>query len=202
MTRYRTLLIVFLLLTACGYRLQQSQPSMAISSPYIKGDKDGTLTTSIVNALLQKGMFSYKNTDASYELIGEIKNNSTSHIGYIYRMEDNDTQVQHRLVPNEGRRKIEVEIKLVNTSSGEIVYGPTLFTTEVDYDFVDSDSFNDLAFFNSSGQEITTLSYSLGQLDSEEGAQLASFSPAYEQIAKQIADGISKSYLFSFDDNH
>ncbi len=162
--------------------------------PFIKGDKDGQLTAQVIQALSKSPFLKYDVSQPQVKIIAKILNNEAQQIGYQYRMKDNDAKVEHRLVPNEGRRLVKVEFTLEGFPDRKSYLVQIEGTS--DYDFVDPDSFKDLAFYSPSGQLATVLDFSLGQLDSEEGAKLASFSPCYEKIAYQFKENLDR-YLFS-----
>ncbi len=185
------LVVTSALLSACGYRIDDSN-AVSIDVPFFKKDTDGALTTRVISELSRTGAFYYTGRNPKYELRGELVSSSTENIGYQYRRQDASTKLQDRLVPNEGRRTLKAKITLVDLISGATVYGPVTIQAESDYDFVDPDNYFDLTFIEPSGATESVLDFSLGQLDSQEGASLSSLDPAYRTLAERIADAISR----------
>ncbi len=86
---------------------------------------------------------------------------------------------------------MNAKVVLKETSSDQIIQGPFIISADTDYDYVDGDSIQDLAFINSEGQSITVLPFSLGQLESIESAQESATKPLYRKLAQKIADTIA-----------
>lgn len=188
MRRWVIPLIIFL--AGCGYHHYPISSQYRFDIPFIKGDKDGQLTASVIEALSKSPFLRYDPAQPQIHITANIDSVEAEQIGYQYRMKDNDSEVQDRLVPNEGRRSIMVTFHVKMPESKE----PYKIAVEgtSDYDFVDPDSFKALAFNAPNGELVTVLAFSLGQLDSEEGAKLASFAPCYGQIAAKFSERLSR----------
>ncbi|MCI5052477.1 MAG: hypothetical protein MRY21_05010 [Simkaniaceae bacterium] len=179
-----------LLLSSCGYRVQSSGVA-TVDVPFLKKDTDGRLTTSLISILNRSGVFTYASHDARYLLEGELTTLCTEVIGYQYRRKDGSTKILHRIVDNEGRRNVSAVVSLIDLETGEKIFGPTKISASSDFDYVDPDNFFDLTFDPPNGPEDSVLNFSLGQLDSQEGASLASIDPAFQNLAAKITQALS-----------
>ena len=90
----------------------------------------------------------------------------------------------------ENREIITVEVKLIDTYTQEIILGPEVISASADYDYVDSNSIRDLTFIQPNGHPTTIIDFSLGQLDSIEGAHDDAQTPIFRKLAQRIADGL------------
>lgn len=72
--------------------------------------------------------------------------------------------------------------------------GPLRFMADVDYDYVDGDSLQDLQFQNAEGQHLIVLPFSLGQLEPQEAAHEAAQKPIYQKLSQKIVDAISAQW--------
>jgi hypothetical protein len=108
-------------------------------------------------------------------------------IGYRYDRFEPTTQIINRLIPIEGRKKVKVEVSIKNTQDDSYA-GPFYIEDFADFDFVNFDTYKDLAFTDTSGNPQATLDYSLGQLDACEGAEEISLLKCYQNLAKKIYD--------------
>ncbi|MCI0381725.1 MAG: hypothetical protein L0207_01545 [Chlamydiae bacterium] len=184
---------LFFLLTSCGYRLDtplgfESKPS--ISVPFVNGDFEGKLTNAIVQALCESGSFRYQKHDGRLNLLVTVFGGGDERIGFRYDRNPKTGKRRHNLIGTENRRTILVEVKVIDTFSDKILLGPSNIAAEVDYDYVDGSSIVDLSFINLQGIRETVISFSLGQLDSKDGASIDALSPLYRIVAQKIVDGI------------
>lgn len=179
----------------CGYRWQPNHPygeRPSISVPFIQGDEDGRLTTSIIHALSASGLADVKASQGDYQLQVQILGSNSEHIGYRVDPQKVDHKVRKNLLASEGRRSMTLEVSLCKGE--KIVYGPYQMTGDAEYDYVDGDSIQDLTFTNPSGALVTVLPFSLGQLEPEESAQEAAAKPLYAHLAQKIVDAISSAW--------
>lgn len=176
-------------LSSCGY--QTSSQNETLSVPYFKGDTDGKLTDTVIQALSTSGSFAYADRGGHLLLEGKVVSDKSENIGYQFDRDPISGERIHRLVPNEGRREITVEITLRDTRTQKILYGPAKVSAYGDYDFVDSDSLRDTSFINVRGTRESSLFFSMGQLDSVDGAKVTALDPTYRQLALKIIEGIS-----------
>ena len=90
----KIILPLLVTLSSCGYHIQNSDSALVstLDIPFIKGDKDGSLTNALVLAVAKSGKYKYQIADNAFTLKCEIVSNSVSNIGYEYRTKDKDTQ--------------------------------------------------------------------------------------------------------------
>lgn len=180
-------------LISCGYRFTDSsslKKKSTISVPYIKGDLEGKLTAAVIKAINASSKWTYTQGLSDLVLEGEIIEQEDQHVGYQYDTVESTGALINRLVPNEGRRAIVVRLQLFNSEKKECLYGPYEVKAHGDYDFVNFDTYKDLAFVNQQGQAQSVLTFSLGQLVAWEGAREAALSSAYQMLAEQIVTGL------------
>ena len=78
----------------------------------------------------------------------------------------------------------------------EVLLGPCTVSAQSDYDFSNPSSLEDISFIDpKTGKEEMILHYSLGQLDSEEGAKAEALSPIFEELAQKIVALLIRSPL-------
>lgn len=168
-----------------------SQETVAsISIPYIKGDSDGQLNNALAQAIASSGQFDYVQNGGEYLLDVAITSDGDSRIGYRYDRNPTSGKRRKNIVGTENRRTLVAEVKLIDNQTQETLIGPQVVKGYSEYDYVDSNSIRDLTFINSDGEPETVLDFSLGQLDSIEGAHDDSSIVAYRHLAQKIVDGI------------
>ncbi len=187
-------LVFLILLTSCSYQLEQrgsfSENIATLSIPFIKGDLDGKLTEAIIKQIAYAGDYRYVSHEGDYLLEINILSDNNDQIGYQYDRASGSGKLIKHLEPNEGRRGITVNIQLIHAITQAILLPLTQVSAYSDFDFVDSDSIQDVSFMNLRGTRDSVLSYSLGQLDSKEGALDAASYPLYQALGKKIALGL------------
>ena len=82
-------------------------------------------------------------------------------------------------------------VEVFERKSNKIVLGPFNVISDSDFDYIDAESINDQSFIDSSGNRLTILAYSLGQLEGIESAKEAALIPLYKKLSKKIVDSIS-----------
>lgn len=130
--------------------------------------------------------------NGSYTLHVEFTRDDISQIGYRYDVDPSTQAPTNRLVANEESRTLGARIWV--EKGGEILFGPREITGYAQYDFVDPDVVNDVSFVDSSGVRVTSLQYSLGQLDAMEGARRVSEGVASKSLAANIAAAVSMAF--------
>jgi len=182
-----------MLVCSCGYHLQDSayeeEMRRTISIPYIKGDVRGQLTNEIIRQLSYSGRYEYIREGGSLLLKVAVVSDGTSKIGYRYDRKNHSCKRTNHLQPTEARREITVELTLIDEASMMEIIKPTLVRGTSEYDFVGTHSLCDLSFIQG-GRRVTVESFSLGQLDSVEGAQDDALLPLYRDLAEKIVNGL------------
>ena len=184
-------LFFLVLLSGCGYRWQPECPSQArptVSVPFVQGDEEGTLTSAIVRTLTALGIADVFSHAGDLRLQIAIVDTKNQPVGYRLDKQKISGEIKKNIVACEGRKTITVEATLFEGNSDCVIKGPYTISEDADYDYVDGDSIQDLAFVNTSGVLTPALPFSLGQLESVESAQEAAHRPLYERLARKIAD--------------
>jgi hypothetical protein len=182
---------LLLLLCGCGYHFGKTgDEQTTISVPFVKGDSDGMLTNEIIRAISSTGYFEYRRNDGNLQLLATILSDTDDRIGYRYDRDPTTGKRRKNIVGTENRETINVEVKLIDTYTQEILLGPEIISASADYDYVDSNSIRDLTFINSKGHATTIIDFSLGQLDSIEGAHDDAQTPIFRKLAQKIVDGL------------
>lgn len=188
MLKYSLLLLFFL--SSCGYHVSSINEETSIYVPYVKGDDDGRLTNAIIYELATGSIFQYKQSQSDFILKVSVQPTTNEYIGYKHDRTRDDA-VKKNILPVEGRQKIIATVSLISNSSNKIIWGPTTITADVDYDFIDQDSVNDLTFIDTNNIRRNVIDYSLGQLESVPSAKQASSSLLYDKLAKRIIEILS-----------
>ena len=194
---------ILLLLTGCSYHWTQGTPGhqiLTIAVPFVEGDGDGALTHEIVRALVSSGKVNIRQKGAPYRLHASFLQSNSETIGYRRDRQKIGRDIKKNLLAAEARRTLSVAVTLYEGMGDKIVYGPIHLDTDSDYDYVDGDSIEDLAFINPLGQQQVVLPFSLGQLESKEAAQEAAAKPLYAKMAKKIVDAIFDDWYCNFHD--
>lgn len=173
------LLSCLVLLTGCGYRLGDSsllsRCYSSISIPYVDGDQDGRFTSILVEEVISSGRWRYCNCGGELTLHVRIVRCGRENIGFQFDR-NAANQKTRRIVPNEGRFFLVVEVKVIETATGCVLLGPTCMQSYVDYDFDPLSTENQLAVF------------SLGQYTAIDEAEDTARIPLYRQLARKVVD--------------
>jgi outer membrane lipopolysaccharide assembly protein LptE/RlpB len=185
--------ISLLMLSACGYHfenVQSENASVTISVPYIKGDPDGMLGAELTRALSSSGQFDCVQTGGMLILEVGIIAEGDNRIGYRFDRDPTNGKLRDNIIGTENRLTVSAEVKLMDAHTNQILVGPQVVKAYADYDYVDSNSIRDLTFYTPNGVPEKVLDFSLGQLDSVEGAHDDAFAVIYRQLAQKIVDGL------------
>lgn len=184
------------LLCGCGYHFEgkdATKDPMTISVPYIPGDATGNLNTLLVQTLNASGLFECQQSGSQWILEVSLIADNDERIGYRYDRDPTTGKRRKNIIGTENRHTVTAEVKVIDTYTGEILLGPETIKGFTEYDYVDSNSIRDLTFIPTGGNPNTVLDFSLGQLDSVEGAHEDSFLPAYQDLTRKILDGLVMS---------
>jgi len=97
--------------------------------------------------------------------------------------------------PIEDSRECIAKVELVDSKTNKAVITPFFVKASADYDYVNPTVRQAVEFTTPSDGTQSVLQYSLGQLDSQEGADKESFNPIYNKLAKKIVARLSRSHL-------
>jgi hypothetical protein len=162
-----------------------------VTVPYVQGDSDGSLTNELIRALAASGTFECVRQGGRYVLKVAVTADSSQRIGSRYDREDPSGKLKKNLIPTESRRTLTAEVSLIDAATDEILVGPAVVEACAEYDYVDSSSITDLSFVDPGGGRRTVINFSLGQLDSIEGAQDDASAPLYRRLAQKIVDSLT-----------
>ncbi|MEX0962038.1 MAG: LPS assembly lipoprotein LptE [Simkaniaceae bacterium] len=189
--------LLLFLLSSCGYRFVEigEAQGKTITIPYVQGDEEGLLTAALANKIALLTPFSVVVSRGDYELEAKILSIEHEDIGFRYDREEKSRNFiePKRLVSDEERKSLSIEVRLIERTTQKILLGPEVMTSYVNYDYVNSDTIDDLSFF-SNGRRISVLQFSLGQLDAPENAREAAVTPLFDDLATQIAEGLNNFY--------
>lgn len=192
----RWVCFLFLLLhSSCGYRGGSGGKEALLTIPYIQGDRNGFFTGELIRQISESASFRYSNHDGDFLLRVVVLEICQDQIGYRRDLMRENGEVQDNIRPTEGRQTMKARVSLEEMGSSEVVWGPHVFTSDVDYDYVDQDSLQDLSFVDpGTGLPTTALKFSLGQLEPSENAQEAALAPLYRKLSQKILDAISAGW--------
>lgn len=190
---YLSYLALAYLLVSCGYKAASSKDentNFSIQVPKIKGDNDGTMVSMLIKSLSQSPHFTYVANQGRYILDVEVTSERDDTIGFQYD-HTRDGKLIDRLVPSEARREVVAKVTVFDTTTHENIGTPFEVSVEVDYDFSNFDTYRDLSFSKQDGSVDSSLSFSLGQLNTKTDAKLDATETLYQKLAGKIILGLS-----------
>ena len=191
---------LLLIFTSCGYRWQHcdslynKENAVTISIPYIRGDKEGELTTALSLSIGKTPCFEYRKDQGTLELLVKITADEGGVIGYRYDRDPKTGTLRPNILSTESRRTITASVTLVDTRSDLTLIGPFSVTSSQDFDFVESSSIYDLTFTPPGGAPQTVIDFSLGQLDAIDGANDDVRTPIYDDLSQKIVSTLVNLY--------
>ncbi len=180
-------------MVSCGYKAASSKDentNFSIQVPKIKGDNDGTMVSMLIKSLSQSPHFTYVANQGRYILDVEVTSERDDTIGFQYD-HTRDGKLIDRLVPSEARREVVAKVTVFDTTTHENIGTPFEVSVEVDYDFSNFDTYRDLSFSKQDGSVDSSLSFSLGQLNTKTDAKLDATETLYQKLAGKIILGLS-----------
>jgi hypothetical protein len=187
------LLLIALSFTSCGYHTAVSDNKTTISIPYVEGDAQGQFTAELIRQLTNSDIYEFVKKDGDLDLKVTIVGDKSDIIGFQYDLSHKKGKIERNLMAEENRRTLTAQVTLTDTSTEKVVMGPVKISASTDFDYIDVNSLKEVSFINAHGNREKTISFSLGQLDSIEGAQDAALTPIYRQLAQNIALALQRS---------
>ncbi len=189
--RFLALFLLSLCFSACtGYRFSPYETvscPITVSIPYICGDTLGIFTDELIHALAASGKFVYRRDGADVTLTVAIASRPNEKIGYNYDVKGRDNPKRLKnLIGTEGRSSICAQVSVTDTCTGACLVKPQVVTGYADYDYADYRSIKDLSYVNPKGVRQSSIAFSLGQLDTFEGAQADVAFLLYREVARKI----------------
>ncbi len=181
--------VAFFLLAGCGYHLANSEQT-SVSVPYVTGDHEGTLTAALIRQIAESPDFIYARECGELILNVRILSVDDERIGLRYDRSPSSDKRRSNLVAVENRHKMTAEVTLYQGSTEEIIMGPEVVTADVDFDYVDQNSPQDLTVRLPGGKHVSSVGFSLGQLDSVDAAKIDALQPLYRALAQKIVNGL------------
>ena len=182
------------ILTSCGYHapgaLHKDGP-VALSIPIIPEDDEGILRSSLARLISSTPSFHYQASNSRFQLNVVIEKDQSESIGYTWDQDSVTGKIENRLYPSEGRRTVKARVSIYDSEKKEDFISPFTIETSGDYDFVNPTAIKNIEFRDLEGEKRSVLQYSLGQLDSEEGAKIESIHPIFTELAKKIVRALN-----------
>lgn len=164
---------------------------ISISVPYVIGDNEGALTEALARAISRTANFEYRKDDGDWILNAKILRTNNDRIGYRYDRDDESGKLRKNIIGTENRKEITVEVSVIDAITEKLIAGPQVIKADAQYDYVDPNSLQDLSFIDpDTGRRVTSIAFSLGQLDSVGTAGEDAIYPIYKILAQKIVDGL------------
>ena len=146
----------------------------------------GIFTDELIQAIASSGRYIYRREGGDITLQVTVTANGYEKIGYNYDRKGKIGKQEKNLIGTEGRNSISSQVIAIDSCTGEVIVGPGVVSFHADYDYADYNSIKDLSTFNAKGVRQSSIAFSLGQLDTIEGAQADVAIPIYRQLAQKI----------------
>jgi hypothetical protein len=185
--------------SSCGYHTAASEDKTTISIPYVEGDAQGQFTAELIRQITNFNQYDFVKKDGDLVLKVNLVGDKNDIIGFQYDLTPKKGKIERNLMAQENRRTLTAQVTVTDTSTEKVIVGPVDITASTDYDYIDVNSLKEVSFINEQGKREKTISFSLGQLDSIEGAQDAALTPVYRQLAQKIALALNRSTTLSDD---
>ena len=176
--------MIFILFSSCGYRTGNSgqlSSYSTVSVPYVYGDRDGDLTSAIIEELSSSACFRYERECGELLLYVRILDFRDLNIGFRYDR-DKDSSLNKSVIPAETRYSILTQVEVIERGSGCSVLGPVELWTSIDFDHD----------YYSSRDGINV--FSLGQLSDYDAAHDVALHPLHRKLAQKIVDYLKYSW--------
>ncbi len=184
------ILALICLLGSCQYHVVNNSDAVTLGIPFIKGDKDGAFSKLLTQEIAVSGIGEFRSRDCRYEIHVSMNPENLERIGFRYDRKP-DGQLKPNIIGTETRKTVSAQVEVYDLVYDRVVFGPKTFVGQVDFDYVDSDNIADMSFINPEGKRTLVFSYSLGQLNTIEGAQDSASPSVYRILSKKIADELA-----------
>ena len=137
-------------------------------------------------ALASSGDFQVEQSGGKYRLKVELLSDTNDRVGFRYDQDNSEGRLEKNLLGVENRRTIEAKVFLIEAATGKEVVAGEKVTASVVYDYTDPGSPRDQLF----SEKDPIIQFSLGQLDSYEGAFDDCSRSIYRQLSQKIVMGL------------
>ncbi len=199
MNKVLSLMLIAALCSSCKYQSSKvdlnGDSVIETSIPTIKKDPNGYFRNYLAREIAYANGLYYKEDNAKYKLLVTVTEDTKSKITYMW---DRDPVTNTNLgvfYPIEDSRECIAKVELVDGKTGKAVIPAFFVKASADYDYVNPTVRQAVEFSTPSDGNQSVLQYSLGQLDSLEGADKESFNPIYNKLAKKIVARLSRSHV-------
>lgn len=172
------------LLTGCQYHFGYGdlpERYNTITIPYVQGDNEGQLTAEVIKSISTSGAFRYVPYGGELTLLIQLVEVDDENIGFRY-YRNKQGCLKNWLIPTETRLSGIAEVTVLDSSTNQILLGPTCVKASVDFDHDYYSSRNAINIF------------SLGQLSDIDAGQEAAMDPLNRRLAEKITDYIINSW--------
>jgi hypothetical protein len=175
---------LLLVLSSCGYQFGEggfASQYQTISVPFIKGDWNGDMTSTLIEQIAQSGSYTYCRDGGALTLQVCLMEFTDENVGFRYDR-NKQGELRKSIIPVETRIETKAEVKLIEAASGRVLLGPVIITAGVEFDHEYYSSWNGIN------------SFSLGQLSDYDAAYDAMYHPLNVALSRKIVDFVVDSW--------
>ncbi len=198
MKKVLSLMLVAALCSSCRYHSSNidlnGDSVIETSIPTIQKDPNGYFRNYLAREMSYTNGFYYKEDDAKYKLLVTVTEDTKTKITFMWDRDPVTNTDLRVFYPTEDSRECVAKVELVDSDTGKAVIPAFFVKASADYDYVNPTVKQAVEFTTPSDGTQSVLQYSLGQLDSLEGADKESFNPIYDKLAKKIIARLSRSH--------
>ncbi len=192
MSKKKSWILFYLLLSlpACGYRAISSIQVSNLPISQIESNLGGRFTSELIYQLNQLSL--YDPTASGALLRITIADPGDEVVGFRYDRQAVSGDLEKNLMATESRKKLIATLILLDAATHQIWSDPITVSIEVEYDYIDVSSLKELSYTPPGSATEPVIHFSLGQLDSVEGAHDAALLLAYRTLAQKVVLSIQK----------
>lgn len=198
MKKVLSFILIAALCSSCRYQsskiLLNGDSVIETSIPTINKDPNGYFRNYLAREMAYTNGLYYKEDHAKYKLLVTVTEDTKTKITYMWDRDPVTNKDLRVFYPTEDSRECIAKVELLDSKTGKAVIAPFFVKASADYDYVNPTVRQAVEFTTPSDGTQSVLQYSLGQLDSLEGADKESFNPIYNKLAKKIVARLSRSY--------